>query len=100
MVANTKDSLLNKIYTKLNKTPMARCIPLPPLIFRLAKIAPIRVSINTEKGMASLLYRSVNSELMFSDPRNFSRVIKVFKSGVISWSFRYSFLRKSTGLKL
>ena len=51
MVENRSVMINNAAIVK----PMAKCAPLPPLTFRPAMMAPIRVKSNTVMGVASHL---------------------------------------------
>ncbi len=56
LVANVVDTCKNKMYEKLISIPKPMCKPIPPLVFLLAILTPIKVKIKVAKGMDVLLY--------------------------------------------
>jgi len=59
-VAKTVDICINKIKAKLIAIPKPKCIPTPPLVFRLERETPIIVKIIVAKGNDTLLYFSTS----------------------------------------
>ena len=68
--------------------PIAMCKPLPPLVLRLAMIAPIRVSKKTETGVAVRRYLSTFNVLSPSVPRNCSISMISTSCAVVNLSFK------------
>lgn len=58
MVANTVEKRSDMINNAAIMIPSAICIPLPPLVLRLAITTPIIVNNNTAAGVALRRYRS------------------------------------------
>ena len=58
-IAKVEEICINRIYEKLNESPIPICNPMPPFALRDATETPINVKINVENGNARRLYFSI-----------------------------------------
>ena len=69
--ANAEDMLWNRIYEKLNASPIPSDRPIPPFTFLDESEAPIIVRMNAAKDIAIRLWYSISKLLMLAMPLAF-----------------------------
>ena len=79
-IINDAKSTDKKINKKPRETPIAKLLPVPPLLLKEDTESAIRVRIKHDKGIVYLLCLTSKWELISGDPALFSYLIRLFNS--------------------
>lgn len=80
LITKTLKILSKKINKKPRETPIARLLPVPPLLLNEETESAIRVRIKHDKGIVYLLCLTSRWELINGEPALFSYLIRSFNS--------------------
>ena len=80
LITKTLNILSKKINKKPKETPIAKLLPVPPLLLNDDTESAIRVRIKHDKGIVYLLCLTSKCELISGDPALFSYLIRSFNS--------------------
>ena len=67
--AKADEIVWNKMYEKLNASPIPNESPIPPFLFLDESEAPMIVIMNAAKDIAIRLWYSISKRLIFARPR-------------------------------
>ena len=80
LITKTLNILSKKINKKPKETPIAKLLPVPPLLLNEDTESAIIVRIKHDKGIVYLLCLTSKCELISGDPALFSYLIRSFNS--------------------
>lgn len=97
LMAKVADMVWNKMYEKLNASPIPKCSPIPPFTFREESESPMAVRMKAANDIAIRRWYSTSNSLMLANPRCFCFRIYSRSCGLVIVSCWPRVMRKSCG---